>query len=115
MEKLRNISSKKQWLAISLGIVLGIFALNSIVSSQELIKDVVEQPNDEGSETISELNFEAVHATAKTSIERNSYLIQILPEIEEPESEDVNEVSFLPSPAKVFKILFEHIISPNSP
>jgi len=78
-------------------------------------EDVTEQSDSSESTTFSDLTIEAVPSAVQPTVERTSYLIEIIPEIVEPESEDVNEESFLPSPAKVFKILFEHIVSPNSP
>ena len=114
MEKLRNISHKKQWLAISLGVVLGIFVLGSSICVQTS-DNVTEQSDSSESATVSEMTIEAVPSAVQPSVERTSYLIETLPEIEEPASEDVKQESFLPSPAKVFKILSEHIISPNSP
>ena len=113
LEKFSTISILKQWLAISLGIVLAVFTLCSPVY-QEVSNEVIEQADNQD-EIVSEFDFNAIQSGTKVTIERNYYLIETLPKIEEPESEDVKEESFLPSPAKFFKILFEHIISPNSP
>ena len=115
LEKSKNISTKKHWLAITLGIILGVFVLGSSMHFTEASNEVVEQSDTPGQEVVSELTIEAVPSGGQTSIERNSYLIETLPEIEEPESEDVEQENRLPSPAKFFKILFECIISPNSP
>lgn len=114
MEKLRNISHKKQWLAISLGIVLGIFVLGSSMCVQ-IPKDITEQLDSNTPETVVEMTIEAVPSAVQPAVERTSYLIETLPKNEEPASEEVTQESFLPSPAKIFKILSEHIISPNSP
>jgi len=94
---------------------MGIFVLGSTVFSHVSPNEVVEQTEDQDTESISELTVEAVPSAGQVSIERNSYLIKILPETEEPKSEEVIEENYLPSPAKVFKILFEHILSTNSP
>ncbi|MCP4456485.1 MAG: hypothetical protein GY816_00415 [Cytophagales bacterium] len=115
MRKRRDISYKKQWLAISLGVVIGTFVLGLSVYMSIPTSQVTEQSDPNESTTVSDLTIEAVPSAVQPTVERTSYLIEIIPEIEEPESEDVNEESFLPSPAKVFKILFEHIVSPNSP
>ena len=115
MEKPRNISAKKRWLPTFLGIILAVFVLSSAVQTTEISNELEKQTDSQDEQTFSELTIEAVPSTVQTPIERNSYLIETLPEIEEPKSEDVEQESYLPSPAKVFKILFECIISPNSP
>lgn len=98
-----------------LGVILGVFVLSSAVQTTEISNELVDQTDTQDEQIFSELTIEAVHSAVQTPIERNSYLIETLPEIEEPKSVDVKQESYLPSPAKVFKILFECIISPNSP
>ena len=94
---------------------MGFVVLGSSLCIQRPVEDVAGQSESGESATVSEVTIEAVPSAMQPSVERTSYLIETLPEIEEPATEDVTEESFLPSPAKVFKILSEHIISPNSP
>ena len=116
MEELRKISNRNNWLIIALGIVLAIFTLAPACVIDNDNQDTTEQAEDnDGATTVSELKFEALPSTTQLPVERNSYLIETIPSQEEPESIELPEVNFLPSPARVFKVLFRHIISPNSP
>jgi len=94
---------------------MGLVVLGSSLFVQSPTEAVIDSSDSTESAIVSEVTMEAVPSAVQPSVERTSYLIETLPEIEEPASEDVTEESFLPSPAKVFKILSEHIISPNSP
>lgn len=97
-----------------LGVILGIFVLTPTTSVSEVNPDLVEE-TDQDSTTVSELSYEAVQSATQQSVERNSYLIEIIPFLIETDKTEVETPTFLPSPSKVFEVLFEHIISPNSP
>lgn len=114
MEQLRNILAKKQWIAIPLGMIAGILVLGTTLCCQKIVKNIVEQADQETT-LVCEPTIEAIPSVYQVSIERNSYFIKMLPSVGESESEDVTKVSCFPSPAKVFRILFDHIIAPNSP
>jgi len=115
VEKLRRISKKHNWLIIILGVILGAFV---ILSSHAEIKTSTTADtctDNEAPVTVSETTMEAVQASAQAPVERTSYLIEVLLPFNESKVEEAPKETFLPSPTKVFKVLFQHIISPNSP
>lgn len=116
VKQVRNISKKHNWLVLTLGIILGVFiVLSTQPAPKEQAPDLTEQQPDKEDTTLSAASVEAVQGATQAPVERNSYLIEILPSIEISDKEEVREAGFLPSPEKVFKVLFRHIISPNSP
>ena len=97
-----------------LGAILAIGILGNMKMAEPPVSDQTEQ-SDSKETVVSERLVEGVQSAPQASVERNSYLIETLPEIKEIEIIDFKEFTFLPSPAKVFEVLFEHILSPNSP
>lgn len=84
--------------------------------------DKNQQPSDEqteqqegSEEVVSEQSNDAVNVGAQVSVERNSYLIEEILGIDQVEDVSIDVDAFLPSPSKALRIVFEHIISPNSP
>jgi hypothetical protein len=114
VEKLRNIAKKHNWLILALGIVLGAFIVMPSQQNCSIQIDEMEEAAEEAPVTVSE-TIEAVPSVSQASVERTSYLIEVLPDFNEGQKEEAPKMVFLPSPTKVFKVLFEHIISPNSP
>ncbi|MEQ9231274.1 MAG: hypothetical protein RIF46_11385 [Cyclobacteriaceae bacterium] len=115
MQKLRNIANKNNWMILVLGVVLGIFVLSPAMNAgDDLAQDLVEETEKENT-IVSELSYEAVPSATQQTVERNSYLIEIIPFFTEADAPEVETPSFMPSPSRVFEVLFEHIISPNSP
>lgn len=115
VQKLRVIAKDQKWLTIGLGIVIGLFILTSSIdfADEASVKsDATEQEQT----VITELEVEAMPSASQQSVERNSYLIEVIPEYS-AENEEVVDAGdlFLPSPAKIFEVVSEHIISPNSP
>jgi hypothetical protein len=114
VEKLRHITKQHNWLILALGIVLGAYIIMPAQQNCPINVDEIEEGSDEAPVTISE-TIEAVPSASQAPVERTSYLIEILPDFNEGKKEEAPKMVFLPSPTKVFKVLFEHIISPNSP
>ena len=108
---MRNILKNQPWLVICLGVIIGLFVLTTSTAPSD-----IQNESADNQETISaELNYEAVPSAVQANVERNSYLIETLLDYELQETTKVESNRFLPYPAKVFEIVFEHIISPNSP
>lgn len=98
-----------------IGVIVGGYILTPQVGDVDsLCQDQTEQ-EDSNQEIISEQTAEAVTAGAQASVERTSYLIEEILGADQVEDVSVDIDEFLPSPSKVFRIVFEHIISPNSP
>lgn len=115
MERLRQISRKLSWLTLIIGVVVGGYILMpQIDKSKEISMDQTEQ-QDQGEEVISEQSNDALNVGAQVSVERNSYLIEEILGIDQREDVSADIDAFIPSPSKTFRIVFEHIISPNSP
>ena len=114
MEKLRTISKKHNWLILALGIALGVYIVMPAQSNCTINIDETEEGTEQAPTTVSE-SIEAVPSASQEPVERTSYLIEELPDFNENVKMEVPKMVFLPSPTKVFKVLFEHIISPNSP
>jgi len=115
LDKLRTISKKHNWLIVSLGVALAAYILLPIHCENNAVSDQVEQEENQTETQVSELKAEAVPSASQEPVERNSYLIETLPKAEEKEDDKFPFSSFIPSPSKVFEVLFEHILSPNSP
>ena len=70
----------------------------------------------ESSENVStELDYEAIQAGHQQQIERQSFLIEIITFVIEKDESGEDVDTLMPAVHKVFKVLSEHIISPNSP
>lgn len=109
---MRNIANQNNWLIICLGLVMAFFVIAGNLNDSE--PTIVDQ-EDQQETVLTEQSYEAVQAASQASVERNSYLIEILPDFEIQETERIEIKHFLPSLARVFEVVFEHIISPNSP
>ncbi len=115
LENVRNISSNKSWLLILLGLLIGAFVLfnaSKIGSFKEVKTEQEPQPSKDAA--IGE-KVEAVPAQVQTPPEKQSYLIQILPNPKPESGDEVGIDKFFPAPYKIFEVLFKLIISPNAP
>jgi len=115
VEKLRSISKKHNWLIIILGVILGAFVILSSTTEPERTPKADCDATEQAPTTISETSMEAVQSAGQAPVERTSYLIEVLLPFNETAAEEAPRETYLPSPTKVFKVLFQHIISPNSP
>lgn len=86
--------------------------LGSLTARPADSPDVADEPTQE---VVSELTYEAVPSAVQNSVERNSYLIETIPDLIDQIEEQVRDQHFLPAATKIFEVVFEHIISPNSP
>lgn len=82
------------------------------VVQQDLHDD--EAPAEQESPSLKAMDA-AIPATAQVSLQHEFCLIDILPELEEPQAEAEPKNQFISKANKVFKILFCRIISPNAP
>ncbi|RED93643.1 hypothetical protein C7460_12453 [Marinoscillum furvescens DSM 4134] len=82
---------------------------------QVVQQDVQDEETPSGRETPSLKAMDAIPATAQVSLQHEYCLIDILPELEEPQAEPKPKNQFISKANKVFKILFCRIISPNAP
>jgi hypothetical protein len=115
VEKLRSISKKHNWLIVILGIILGAFVILSSTTEHKPAPKADCDATEQAPATVSETGMEAVQSTSQAPVERTSYLIEVLLSFNKTKAEEAPRETFLPSPTKVFKVLFRHIISPNSP
>jgi hypothetical protein len=114
---MRSISQRYQALLLILGVVMAGYIICPPQFSHAPVDDSLETRSQEAQNDaeLSEWKADAVPSASQPPVERNSYLIETLPKVEEKETEPIRFDRFLPSPSKVLEVLFEHILSPNSP
>ncbi|MFY0607814.1 MAG: hypothetical protein JXR10_13940 [Cyclobacteriaceae bacterium] len=107
--------------AVMLGLLVGFLSLTISGSytfvSQATAEVNTQQPSDEQSKDETVISsFDAITgSTIQFSFGQESFLIEILPELDDQEeTKSVSQSSIL-ALDKVLKILFQRIISPNAP
>ena len=93
------------------------FLVATLVLFSSFQERAVEIPaGDDTEETIvSELSYEAVPSASQEPVERTSYLIEVLPDMEVESDFHIPFDVLFSGTTKIFEVVFEHIISPNSP
>jgi hypothetical protein len=113
MKTMRQLSSRYQLVLLLAGIVLAVFILGSALGGQAT--EFTKKDDQKEAPVVMEKKVEAVPSGQGIQVERQSYLIEELPVLETM-VELINSLGdWMPSPARVFEVLFQTIVAPNAP
>ena len=114
VKKVREIARNQKWITICLGFILGFFILYGSFNKPE--QEVAQNDQDDQEQvTLAETSYEALPSVSQDTVERNSFLIEELPDFNLEEAVVGAYDYLVPSVTKIFEVVFENIISPNSP
>ncbi len=105
-----------QRITLIVGILTGLYTMQLSISTDINLSDQVEVPSeDESSDEVVIKSIDAINYSSQINVDHEVFLIEEISESEESiESSHIKDQVVTKS-LKVFRILFQRIISPNAP